>query len=204
MRLKPVVRTLPSARKIALIGRAPSCAFCFSCSVQHIHHHLLQVTISKIIPSLLPTLIDSPIWIIANGDKSCQSVSFSSDNNKPTSTIQWQNKRQFLEDKIELYVWSSLLESRLISTSTTLHAHLHAKPQSHREITVKSLQQWLLPCEGRWFWQTCLCRRYRWGCRCDSSTRCKWHQGACPTLSWPHLCQRSRWRPDCHNLTTDT
>ena len=30
MRLKPVVKTLPSARKMALMGRAPSCAFSFS------------------------------------------------------------------------------------------------------------------------------------------------------------------------------
>lgn len=33
MRLKPVVRTLPSDRKIALMGRAPSCAFSFSCEI---------------------------------------------------------------------------------------------------------------------------------------------------------------------------
>lgn len=33
MRLKPVVKILPSARKMARMGRAPSCALSFSCRV---------------------------------------------------------------------------------------------------------------------------------------------------------------------------
>lgn len=45
MRLKPVVKILPSARKMARMGRAPSCARSFSCRVgaQHEGSGMRQV-----------------------------------------------------------------------------------------------------------------------------------------------------------------
>lgn len=65
MRLKPVVKTFPSARKMALMGLAPSCAFSFSWEIKnnrniifklqerwrahtlnltHAHPHVFQIT----------------------------------------------------------------------------------------------------------------------------------------------------------------
>lgn len=58
MRLKPVVKTFPSARKMARMGLAPSCAFSFSWETHKEASH--EQTAAALVEGAEPHTLESP------------------------------------------------------------------------------------------------------------------------------------------------